>query len=251
MREHLSGWNTHRHNCFADKSDDQHFRQSCDRLAHCRAPSTELPPISRSVGGGWIAAVKAVALGLDLSFHTVEWKHVLRRLGFGSIVEVDDPAGGRRIGAGVEVFAVEVGEEHLGVACIGGNPLLRLSFIEHEAHPEDVAPDVSDSLVLRQSDWDALNPSGGFKKSADATHTEIVGNPRHVLGDGGGVFEVGARRRPGTRLDGPGDGEAVGNHRIEPDLPRIALPDSVRRDQTQAAVRLQQRGRTGINRVAV
>ena len=120
----------------------------------------------------------------------------------GAIVEVDDPPGGRGVGPRVEVFAVEVGEEHLSVAWISGNPLLRFSRVQNEPHAKDVAADEANARVLVQTKREPLDTPRGFEQRADTAHLDVVGNTRNVegnVGEGaphGGVLEVGAGCRP-------------------------------------------------------
>ncbi|SIL38211.1 Uncharacterised protein [Mycobacteroides abscessus subsp. abscessus] len=134
----------------------------------------------------------------------------------------------------------------MSVACIGGNPLLRFSNIENEAHAEHDAALEGDASVLRQADGVAFHSTGWFEQGADTADRNIVGDSRCILGDGatgaphGGVFEVGASCWPGAGLDGAGDGEPGGDHGIEADFAGITLCHSICRDKSDRSIRLQQ-----------
>src|ERR1700689_3927970 len=67
MAEDLSGRDSDWHYRLADKRDDQHLRQPCDRLPHRRAPPTELPPVLCPIIRCWFRPSSLSRSGLTSS----------------------------------------------------------------------------------------------------------------------------------------------------------------------------------------
>ncbi len=129
-----------------------------------------------------------------------------------------------------------------------GNPLLSFAGIEDKTHTQDDASLEGDIGILHQSDWITFCPTCGFEERADSPDWGVVGDTLHVVGDrsscspDGGVLQVGRGGGPRPGLDRPGDGEPVGDHGVQSDLAGVALGECVGGDQSERAVRLQQRG---------
>jgi len=75
----------------------------------------------------------------------------------GSFVEVDDPAGGRAVRSGIEVFAVEVRKQDFCVPRVGLGPGSGFFGFQHEAHTQDDAPLKRAPGILRKPDRRAVD----------------------------------------------------------------------------------------------
>ncbi|MDX2545411.1 hypothetical protein PV331_26645, partial [Streptomyces sp. WI04-05B] len=73
------------------------------------------------------------SLGLHVAFHDGEYFRVFTGPLLGPVVEVDHPAARRAVRTGVEVLAVEVGEEDVAVARVALDELLGLLGRQDEA----------------------------------------------------------------------------------------------------------------------
>jgi hypothetical protein len=75
--------------------------------------------------------------GLHVAFDVREYFRVLARPLLGPVMEIDHPAAGGAVRAGVEVLAVEVGEEDVLVAWVALDQVFSLLRREDEALAQD------------------------------------------------------------------------------------------------------------------
>jgi hypothetical protein len=80
----------------------------------------------------------SLTLWLDLPFYDLEDVRESARLVDGPVMKVDHPPARRTVRSGVEILAIEVGEEHFGIALVRFDQFLSASRRECEAHPEHI-----------------------------------------------------------------------------------------------------------------